>query len=38
MEKIEGWFRKNSKQNKSIFESQVTNSKFGAYPIRNSRH
>ena len=28
--KIEGWFRKNSKQNKSyFFESQVTNSKFG---------
>ena len=29
--KIEGWFRKNSKQNKSyFFESQVTNSKFGS--------
>ena len=29
--KIEGWFRKNSKQNKSYFyESQVTNSKFGS--------
>ena len=29
--KIQGWFRKNSKQNKSyFFESQVTNSKFGS--------
>ena len=29
--KIEGWFRKNSKQNKSyFFESQVINSKFGS--------
>ena len=29
--KIEGWFRKNSKQNKSyFFKSQVTNSKFGS--------
>jgi len=29
--KIEGWFRKNIKQNKSyFFESQVTNSKFGS--------
>ena len=29
--KIEGWFRKNSKQNKSyFFESKVTNSKFGS--------
>ncbi len=29
--KIEGWFRKNSKQNKSyFFESQATNSKFGS--------
>ncbi len=29
--KIEGWFRKNSKQNKSyFFESQVNNSKFGS--------
>jgi len=29
--KVEGWFRKNSKQNKSyFFESQVTNSKFGS--------
>ena len=29
--KIEGWFRKNSKQNKSyFFESQVTKSKFGS--------
>ena len=29
--KIEGWYRKNSKQNKSyFFESQVTNSKFGS--------
>ena len=29
--KIEGWFRKNSKQNKSYFsESQVNNSKFGS--------
>ena len=29
--KIEGWFRKNSKQNKSyFFESQVPNSKFGS--------
>ena len=29
--KIKGWFRKNSKQNKSyFFESQVTNSKFGS--------
>ena len=31
MEKIEGWFKKNSKQNKSyFFESKVTNSKFGS--------
>ena len=29
--KIEGWFRKNQKQNKSyFFESEVTNSKFGS--------
>ena len=33
--KIEGWFRKNSKQNKSyFFESQVTNSKFGSLSFK----
>jgi len=37
--KIEGWFRKNQKQNKSyFFESEVTNSKFGSLSYKKIKN